>query len=732
MANESTTRLTPQFEPLEPRRLLAAAGTSVAINQVVSRIQPETLGRSFDRTERAQLLDRLDNLPAATHAALTKRLKTNRIGAFDDILLGHYRSRRHGHFFHDESHAQPIAQFVRDNDDLLDQEQTLDRATAITRRRFPKQSSVSSYSARMPDDVRWNNPDPRNARGVEFLHALHRHDWFDELAHSYRYTGNARFARELTHQIADWSIENPTSQAPANWSLRDRKAWWFDTAIRVDQWMWAYFAMLDSPLWTPAANSLFLHKLVQQGDVMEQILPDVVEYGSNKTLALGRSLHALGLVFPEFDHAQIFETEGRRVLFRSMDAQLYDDGSHVEQSPGYAVLIADDLLEARLLDAINGVDWANARNRKLSNAINTIWQTLTPDSRRPAIGDTYRLPVSGLFLRASLIQESTIWPTPRPSLKDIWLLGPDKVARYMGNQTIEKIGHRGATYSLPDSGLSIMRSGNDKYARQLTFDAGPKGGGHGHFDLLGIELYGYGKPLVADPGAFVYDDSPSRRWVVSTAAHNTIGVAGVNHAAIESDWRDYVTATPIREVAGGYQVSASHVAYKDLAGQPIVGRSVWFDGSGMAVIVDFAESKVARTYETSFNLPRSTTLVSKGRAARSDDDKGNVRVDVLLRRGQRVRLDSDGIFATSQPPPDHVDRRKRLAVSQRAAKFVVFATVVRTSLRGAPEARPDVAWKHVPTSVSDAAVLTINGRDVSFAIPTARTLAARARLQARG
>ncbi len=704
------------IESLDPRRYLAS---------IVDRIQPELLGTSFDRTERTALLKRLTNLPSDVYSALKKRLDRGKVGAFDDILLSYFRNRRAGTFFFDEAHGQPIADFITDNDKLFDDETIVERATAITRRHFPKQSSVLEYTVRMPANIKWNNPDPENELGVEFLHAIHRHDWFDELAQAYLFTNDKKYARELTHELADWSMENPSGEAPINWSTRDRKAWWFDTAIRTDQWIWTYFMMLGSTAWTPATNSLFLYKLVQSADVMEQILPDVVEFTSNKTVQLGKSLHQFGLIFPEFNTASIAEVQGRSILFQSMDAQLYADGSHVEQSPGYALLILDDMLEARLLDAINGVDWPNRRIKKITRGVNAIWNLVSPDSHRPAIGDTYRLPVSGLFLRGSLILEATLWPRPRPSLHDMWLLGPTKLKKYLTKPTIAPLGDRPAAFSLTDSGQHILRSGNDKYARQMHFDAGPKGGGHGHYDLLGIELFGYGKALIADPGAYVYDESRHREWVVSTAAHNTIGVAGLNHSAIEEDWTKQISATTIRNVAGGYQVAASHLGYNQLPGQPILGRSVWFDGNSTYVIVDYAESSSAYTYESSFNLPESSQLI-ESRSVASDDERGNVRVDVLLRKGQQMKLETEGIFATNSPPPEEVEKRTRLSIRQKKGRFVVFAYVISTHL-GEANRKPNVSWSHVPTSIEDAAILNVEGKKISFPIPTTRVKAARAR-----
>ena len=87
---------------------------------------------------------------------------------------------------------------------------------------------------------------------------------------------------------------------------------------------------------------------------------------------------------------------------------------------------------------------------------------------------------------------------------------------------------------MPVSGYWMTRtSDTDRSARQLVMDAGPTGGFHGHYDLLSFELYGYGKPLIADPGLVRYDDSADRAWVVSTLAHNTISVDGLSHAPIE-------------------------------------------------------------------------------------------------------------------------------------------------------------------------------------------------------
>src|SRR5438132_11443639 len=132
--------------------------------------------------------------------------------------------------------------------------------------------------------------------------------------------------------------------------------------------------------------------------------------------------------------------------------------------------------------------------------------------------------------------------------------------------------NRGSTYSMPQSGYYEMRSGSDGNARQITFDAGPTGGQHGHFDLLNFELDGYGKPLISDPGIYTYDSSVRRNWAISTPAHNTVSVDNTSHAALEGVGNPGIYASGISSVAGGYQITGSHRGYEGMAGAPVEAR----------------------------------------------------------------------------------------------------------------------------------------------------------------
>jgi hypothetical protein len=107
--------------------------------------------------------------------------------------------------------------------------------------------------------------------------------------------------------------------------------------------------------------------------------------------------------------------------------------------------------------------------------------------------------------------------------------------------------------SFPAGGYHIQRSGwggpNRAFEQErfLIFDCGPLGeGGHGHYDLLSVELAANGRALVLDPGRYTYHegDPNLRRWFKGTAAHNTICVDGL-------DQTQYFRGKPKGPVAEG-------------------------------------------------------------------------------------------------------------------------------------------------------------------------------------
>jgi hypothetical protein len=687
-----------EFQPLESRLFLAA-----------------TPGQVLTADVRQTLLDNLSLRPSLA-SSLKHKLRTEQFAAFDQQLLDYVRAEGRGKFFFDTD-ADTVDDYADYIVESLSPGADLQRADRVLDDLYPEQDSSGEYTVRLPDDVDWDNT--RYSSNPETVHALNRHSHWYYLAMAHRLTGEDAYADKLVSQLGDWSADSPSPDEGGRGSPQWER---LNAAVRGESWAWTYSLMLSSPRWTKEANTLFLAKVLEHGRYLYEVEPAALT--SNHAVSQAQGLLYLAQLFPEFSAARTWERHARDLLFRSMDSQLFDDGSHAEQSPGYSAIILGWLVETKLLDARNGDVWPAARTAKLTAAIDAFHEILTPDGATPAIGDSFRRPSMTLWLKSNLAQGETRWPSAKPRTRDAWLLGPDAVRPFESNPVTPPLGDRPRAYALPQSGNYIMRSGSGADARQVTFDAGPRGGTHGHFDLLAFELFGYGRPLIADPGPFQYDTSRRRAWAVSTPAHNTVSIDGLNHAPLEgADNGGFkVDAWNVRD--DYVQVTAHHDAYTPLRGAPVVSRSIWFDYDDTMLVVDWVEGGAAHDLRSSFLIPGASTSrdLAAGWITSNNDDGGNVKVQAILQPGQRATYRTKDVFTSSDPPPNHHDPATQIFVYQTGS-FAVFATLITTYDGDSP---PDVTASLLSTPAPGRRVSIRlsdgdgNERDVTFTPPGLR------------
>ena len=699
------------LQPLEPRVMLALTPAAP---------RADTLGTVFDAGERADLLARLTHLDPTTRSALQSKLSAG-VGGFDSSLLGYMRSRTTARWFVDVDQMDETGAFIVNNN--IDRADVLAHADAITESRlFPEQGNAGDYTVQMPASINWVAPG--GSTNPEFIHTMSRMEWQRELSWAAAITGDAKYAAEMEYQIASWSQQFTRLGPPAAWSASDREGWLLDTSLRAESWSWSYFSFLGNTAFSGAENALLMYKLIQHGDYLYSNAIAATAFESNKTIVLGKALLYLGVMFPEVDNASLWESAARQLLFRCMDAQIYGDGSHVEQSPGYAYNVSNDLLDARQLDRVNNNAWPKDQRVKLANIVESYWQSLSPNGRRPAIGDSFRNQSQGLFLKPNLILETTRWPSVRPATRDVFIGGVDAVSPFLNAPRVpDSLGMRGKTYAMPDSGNYVMRSGDSKNAVQINFDAGPRGGSHGHYDLLGFELSGFGRPLISDPGPYKYDTSADRKYVVSTRAHNTINVDGANHAALEGSGNPDIVVSQWRTGADFAQVTAAHRGYRSLSGNPTVARSIWYDLAGTILVVDWGQSSVRHNFQQSFNLATEGSASNvafdlPSLAARTKHPSGgNVRIQAVAGDDGETAA-AEATFVSNSASGDYKDDAYRFTLNQ-SGKFAVMVTLI-TAYNG--NVIPDTSAVLLTTPSESGAArvrLTRNGssRDIEFARP---------------
>ena len=164
--------------------------------------------------------------------------------------------------------------------------------------------------------------------------------------------------------------------------------------------------------------------------------------------------------------------------------------------------------------------------------------------------------------------------------------------------------------------------------------------------------------MIPDPGPFIYDDSAERQYIISTPAHNTISIDGLNHEAVEGAHNPKIVVDDFSEGANEARITAHHHAYESFSGKPTVGRTLWMDQTPdtfpIVIVIDWARSGGGHEHTFTSSLNLNTTDVTETapgdldmKVTRSD----RMRVQTLLLPGQSVTLISEYVPGGFNPLP---------------------------------------------------------------------------------
>jgi hypothetical protein len=329
---------------------------------------------------------------------------------------------------------------------------------------------------------------------------LNRHQHWVVLVQAYLLTSRKEYLQEILAEFNSWERDNPYL-CGINWTSA------LEVAFRALSWTWVWhLAGADLP---EDFKRRFLTALYRHGRYLERNLSI---YFSPNTHLLGEAvaLHALGVLFPRFDRAKRWASEGAAIVRAQLDAQVHEDGSHFEQSTYYHVYALDMFLfHAALAGMPPGF------HPKLERMAQYLADLLGPSGRLPLLGDDD----GGRFFHPYGARDMRNRATPAA------------VSRLY-----------------PDAGVAVMVSGGT----HLLVDAGPFGpgsGGHSHSDTLSIVVRSGSEEILIDPGTYTYVAEPRwRDWFRGSAAHNTIRIDGRDQAVPAGPFRwKHHPAVEIRE-----------------------------------------------------------------------------------------------------------------------------------------------------------------------------------------
>ena len=333
---------------------------------------------------------------------------------------------------------------------------------------------------------------------------LGRQPFFTELARYYTMMGgDERAAATWRDMVSSWIEQGGT--CPDD-SPPGRPVMWrtLDSGLRVSGWCRQIHAFIKSPSLSDEFIVRFFRSIRDHGHRLEKPLTS----NNWRIMELDGLVH-IAMLFPFLTESASWRESSLKEYEKQMDLQIYPDGFQFELAPGYHGILPHDYGKLRSLALACGMPEPPFILKGLERAYDMYPHITRPDRCAPPINDSNAAPIDKPMQIASKLY---------PAREDFkWFA------------TNGKEGHPPAylSYAFPYAGAVAFRSSWDRDAVWAYMDCSPFGRGHQHEDKLNVLISAYGKNLVVEGGCYAYDTSEMRKYVLSTRAHNTIMVDGL-------------------------------------------------------------------------------------------------------------------------------------------------------------------------------------------------------------
>lgn len=436
---------------------------------------------------------------------------------------------------------------------------------------------------RFAGPVNWEqspNGDP------EWVYALNRHTMFVNLGKAWRLTGEPRYRDAFLDLLDDWLTRVPHTPE------REQTAWRaLEAGLRAENWLRAlglFSGEIPAALLDRTRESLVRHGeyLCTAHGPFQQL--------SNWGAIQDHGLFLLGVWAQRGDWQQL----ALRRLTQNLHNAVLPDGTHWEQSPMYHCEVLHSAADTVLVARRAGIPVPAELEEKTHALATALAAWVMPGRYILPQSDSDVIDAGDLLAQGALLfRDQTLAAAAQgPLLEEtFWDFGPD------APRELAALGARRPhcpSQALPHSGNYMLRAGWAPQDTCLHLHAGPLGGGHGHADLLHLDLYHKGEGVLVDGGRGTYVEGSLRRALKSPAAHNTLRLDDTDFTRYLSTWGWQNPAEPLpvvfRTTPAADYLRAGHLGY--LEEGCVVERTVVFLKSGWVVVADAIRAADARPH----------------------------------------------------------------------------------------------------------------------------------------
>nr|WP_307992572.1 alginate lyase family protein [uncultured Niameybacter sp.] len=525
------------------------------------------------------------------------------------------------HFPHEVAHVIRIANEVCENTFLFDK---------------PWDMEPTIHPVTFKDTIDWEFIP---AEDDEWIFMLVRHGYVSSLGEAYSLTQDEKYPENFVRLVTDF-IDH------ASFTPESMRTTWrtIDSAIRIENWLRAYIHMHKSPAFTPAFMDKFIHSLLEHGTYLHDV-HDSFRTMSNWGVIQNQGLFLLGAFLSSQDIGQTYMETALSRLSEHATIQVMDDGTHWEQSPMYHNEVLHSFQNVISTARRVNIDLPPMLTKKTLKMCYTNLNWAKPNHHQVTQGDSDHTDLRDVLSRgAYLFKDPTLKFGGLPILDPIssWYEGLEAIHVY------EQLPHEAPTHThsiLPDSGNYYLRDSWEDDANYLHFHCGSIGSGHGHANLLHIDLFAQGEDILVDSGRFTYMHKPIRNDLKAAFAHNTTVVDNQSFTECISSWGFGKVANYIQGnfVDKGLfsMVEGSHLGYMHLEkGSIFTNRKVIYIKPDIYVIIDSFIGQGEHTYDQLFHFNNEGKVSTKGQTITYHGDKVKCTLSCMTPNAKLTKYDS--------------------------------------------------------------------------------------------
>ena len=334
---------------------------------------------------------------------------------------------------------------------------------------------------------------------------LSRHHEWKLLAHQYRLTGREKYAEMFAKLFRSWVDQAPV---PADTVGGGETVCWrtIECGIRMGaSWPYVLFAFYKSPAFTDDLLVDWYKSVWEHGHRLQ-----LNHRTGNWLIMEMNGLAQIGMFYPQFKAAKEWFDFAIRMLTEELDRQVYPDDFQFELATGYHYVVINNY--SRLLRAAKAFDVKLPKvfTGRIERMLELFVRLMRPNGCLPDINDgSEGLAKSGIMEQIDFFPEN----------KTLQWVCHDRVGEGQPDYT---------SVALEYAGMVIMRDGWEEQDTWGFIDLAPFGTAHQHEDKLNLLIHAKGKYILKEIGNYAYDDSQMRRYALSTRAHNTVRVNGMD------------------------------------------------------------------------------------------------------------------------------------------------------------------------------------------------------------